>query len=149
MAGAFAAFQQAYPAFARTGHLDTMRAREYTRLDEQGHTYLGYAGGSLYAESQVRAHLDLLGRAVFGNPHAHNPTSRAMTALVEQARAAVLAHFNASPDEYVAIFTANASGALKLVGEAFPFAPGGRLLARTLRDYQPDACTLPPRGRPC
>ena len=34
---------------------------------------------------------------------------------------AVLRFFNASPDEYVVIFTANASGALKLVGEAYPF----------------------------
>ena len=31
--------------------------------------------------------------------------------------------FNASPDEYVAIFTPNASGALKLVGESYPFEP--------------------------
>ncbi len=32
------------------------------------------------------------------------------------------------PDEYGAIFTLNASGALKLVGESYPFRPGGRLL---------------------
>jgi selenocysteine lyase/cysteine desulfurase len=40
----------------------------------------------------------------------------------------VLEYFNASPDEYLAIWTANASGALKLVGEAYPFAPGTRFL---------------------
>lgn len=33
-----------------------------------------------------------------------------------------------SPDEYVAIFTANATGALKLVGEAYFFQPDGRYL---------------------
>jgi selenocysteine lyase/cysteine desulfurase len=66
----------------------------------------------------------LLSENVFGNPHSRNPTSMAMTHLVERARAAVLEFFNASPDEYTAIFTANASGALKLVGEAFPFEPG-------------------------
>ena len=33
--------------------------------------------------------------------------------------------FNAPEDEYEMVFTANASGALKLVGEAYPFAPGG------------------------
>jgi molybdenum cofactor sulfurtransferase len=37
-------------------------------------------------------------------------------------------YFNAD-DDYVAIFTLNASGALKLVGESFPFSPGGRFLA--------------------
>jgi molybdenum cofactor sulfurtransferase len=65
---------------------------------------------------------------VFGNPHSQNPTSAAMTELVEQARAAVLAFFGASPDEYVAIFTPNATGALRLVGEAYPFRAGDRFL---------------------
>jgi selenocysteine lyase/cysteine desulfurase len=51
-----------------------------------------------------------------------------MTELVEQARAAVLAFFRASPDEYVAIFTPNATGALRLVGEAYPFRAGDRFL---------------------
>src|SRR5665811_1334376 len=36
--------------------------------------------------------------------------------------------FNASPEEYVAIFTPNATGALRLVGEAYPFHPGDRFL---------------------
>ena len=51
-----------------------------------------------------------------------------MTQLVEQAREFVLDYFNASPDEYCVIFTPNASGALKLVGEAYPFAPGDQYL---------------------
>jgi selenocysteine lyase/cysteine desulfurase len=72
--------------------------------------------------------MDLLRQHVFGNPHSTNPTSRAMTELDEQARASVLAYFNASPDEYTAIFTPNASGAIKLVGEAYPFGPGNRYL---------------------
>jgi selenocysteine lyase/cysteine desulfurase len=67
----------------------------------------------------------LLAQHVFGNPHSHNPTSLAMTELVEKARRSVLEYFNAPPDEYLAIFTSNASGALKLVGESYPF-PGGR-----------------------
>jgi molybdenum cofactor sulfurtransferase len=33
----------------------------------------------------------------------------------------VLAFFRASPEEYAVVFTANASAALKLVGEAYPF----------------------------
>jgi selenocysteine lyase/cysteine desulfurase len=50
------------------------------------------------------------------------------TQLVENARSAVLTFFRASPDEYDAIFTLNASGALKLVGEAYPFSKGGTYL---------------------
>ena len=59
---------------------------------------------------------------MFGNPHSSNPTSLASTCLAQQARSAVLEFFNAAPEEYTVIFTANASGALKLVGEAYPFA---------------------------
>ena len=44
-----------------------MRATEYARLDRVGHLYPDYAGGGLYAESQVRAHMALLRDHVFGN----------------------------------------------------------------------------------
>jgi selenocysteine lyase/cysteine desulfurase len=121
---ALTAFRRDYPAFDDTRPLDDLRATEYARLDTLGQVYLDYTGGGLYAESQLREHMALLSQNVFGNPHSRNPTSMAMTHLVEQARAAVLAFFNASPDEYTAIFTPNASGALKLVGESFPFEPG-------------------------
>ena len=127
-AAAFQAFLHAYPAYASTGRLDRLRATEYARLDQQGHVYLDYTGGGLYAESQLRDHLALLNRQVFGNPHSKNLTSMAMTKLVEQTRAYVLQYFNASPDEYMVIFTPNATGALKLVGESYPFAPGGNFL---------------------
>src|SRR6266704_1052457 len=122
------AFRQTYPAFASTSLLDELRATEYARLDEQGHIYLDYTGGGLYAERQLRDHMELLRRNVFGNPHSLNPTSRAMTELDEQARASVLEFFNASPSEYTVIFTSNATGALRLVGESYPFAPGGQIL---------------------
>lgn len=121
-------FRNVYPTFESTSSLDTLRAQEYRRLDDLGHVYLDYTGGGLYADSQLREHMELLRHHVFGNPHSLNPTSRAATALVEQARASVLSFFRASPDEYAAIFTVNASHALKLVGEAYPFQPGGQFL---------------------
>ena len=65
--------------------------------------------------------------AVFGNPHSGNPASLSMTALVERARATVLDIFG-RPRRVFVIFTLNATGALKLVGEAYPFASGGRYL---------------------
>lgn len=105
-----------------------LRAQGYARLDEQGHTYLDYTGGGLYATSQLEAHRELLHGGVFGNPHSHNPTSLAATDLVDTARAAVHEYFSADPEEYDVVFTSNASGALKLVGEAYPFEPGGTYL---------------------
>jgi selenocysteine lyase/cysteine desulfurase len=52
----------------------------------------------------------------------------AATELVDEARSAVLAFFNAPEDEYDVVFTANATGALKLVGESYPFETGGTYL---------------------
>jgi selenocysteine lyase/cysteine desulfurase len=122
---AYDAFLGRYPGYARTAaDLEALRAADYGRLDAAGHTYLDYTGGGLYAESQLAAHHALLSRGVFGNPHSHNPTSLAATALVESARDAVLAYLNASAEEYDVIFTSNASGALKLVGESYPFEAG-------------------------
>ena len=63
----------------------------------------------------------MLRDGVLGNPHSANPTSSAATALVERARTAVLRHFNAPESEYACIFTPNATGAIRLVGEAYPF----------------------------
>ncbi len=123
---AYGDFCRRYPTFEGTRALDDLRASEYRRLDDQGHVYLDYTGGGLYADSQVRQHMELLTRGVYGNPHSSNPTSLASTRLDEHARHYVLEYFNASPEEYVVIFTMNASGALKLVGEAYPFGPGGR-----------------------
>jgi molybdenum cofactor sulfurtransferase len=113
---------------AETAALDALRRREYARLDAGGHVYLDYTGAGLYAQLQLDEHLALLRERVFGNPHSLNPTSAAMTELVEDARAAVLRFFRASPEEYVAIFTPNATGSLRLVGEAYPFRPGDRFL---------------------
>ena len=124
---ALAEFRQAYPAFDVEA-VEALRAQEYSRLDQLNQVYLDYTGGGLYAESQLRRHMELLSRHVFGNPHSANPTSLASTRVDEHAREYVLEYFNASPAEYAVIFTANASGALKLVGESYPFAPGGQYL---------------------
>jgi molybdenum cofactor sulfurtransferase len=124
-----AAFLEANPSYRETAIIDELRATEYGRLDAAGDVYLDYTGGGLYAASQLEEHLRLLRDAVYGNPHSINPTSSAATALVERARAAVLRYFNAHESEYACIFTPNATGALRLVGEAYPFGSHGRFLA--------------------
>ncbi len=124
----FVAFLRKYPTYPTTHLIDDLRAVEYARLDLGGHIYLDYTGGGLYADAQIRRHHRLLAEHVFGNPHSSNPTSQAATQLVEHAREYVLNFFNADPDEYIAVFTSNASGALKLIGESYPFASGRYLL---------------------
>ncbi len=105
---------------------EALRAREFSRLDAGDHVYLDYTGSGLYAESQLRWNEEFLEQNVLGNPHSENPTSSAATDIVENARQDVLRFFNADPDEYTVVFTANASAALKLVGEAFPFTADSR-----------------------
>src|SRR5512143_2869849 len=123
-----AAFLKAYPSYRTTQGIDDLRRAEYARLDAGEHVYLDYTGSVLYAESQLRQHQHLLRENVFGNPHSSNPTSLAATRFIDDARAYVLKFFNADPQEYDVIFTNNASGALKLVGESYPFAGGGHYL---------------------
>ncbi|MGA2321470.1 MAG: aminotransferase class V-fold PLP-dependent enzyme [Solirubrobacteraceae bacterium] len=128
LGAAEAAFRDVYPRYADTAVLDELRRSDFARLDRGAHVYLDYTGGGLYADSQLLEHMALLREGVFGNPHSVNPTSALSTELLERARARVLEFFRASPEEYVAIFTPNATGALRLVGESYPFCPGDRFL---------------------
>ena len=121
-------FAARFPGFENTSALDGLRATEYRRLDERGQVYLDYTGGSLYAESQLQKHFDLLRSGILGNPHSANPTSVAMTEHVERTRRRILSYFGARGEDYVLVFTQNASAALKLVGESFAFEPGSRYL---------------------
>jgi len=134
-----------------------LREREFSRLDAEAHVYLDYTGSGLYSESQIRRHADTLTRSVYGNPldytgsglysesqirrhadtltrsvygnpHSRNPTSQAATRMVDEVRERLLRFFDADPDEYEVVFTPNATGALKLVGEAYPFEPGSRFV---------------------
>jgi selenocysteine lyase/cysteine desulfurase len=107
-------------------YFEELRAREFGRLDEGGHVYLDYTGSGLYADCQLRDNDERLEHHVLGNPHSENPASLAATEMVECARTDVLDFFGADPEEYAVIFTSNASAALKLVGESFPFRDGSR-----------------------
>jgi molybdenum cofactor sulfurtransferase len=128
MEEAQADFLARFPAYRSTARLDELRATEYRRLDEHRQVYLDYTGGSLYAESQIQKHFELMRSGVLGNPHSANPASSATTDHVERTRRAILRYFNARPEDYILIFTQNASAALKLVGESFAFSPGSRCL---------------------
>jgi selenocysteine lyase/cysteine desulfurase len=127
-AKSYSAFIKKYPGYESTSKIDRLRNSQYPLLEKESHVYLDYTGAGLFATSQLHAHQKLLSESLFGNPHSWNPTSIHSTELVEKARASILKFLNASPEEYVCIFTPNASGALKLVGEAYPFGAGCRFL---------------------
>ena len=117
-----AAIVNLYPEYETTSHLDTLRHTEYGYLDEQDHVYLDYTGSGLAARAQHRAHAQRQAEFVLGNPHSVSPTSEIATELVEKTRSRILQHFNASPDEYAVVFTPNATGAARLIGEAYRFS---------------------------
>ena len=139
---AYARFLHDYPQYASSWHVDALRRSEYSRLGPD-ETYVDYMGGAIYPTSLISVHAEFLQGAVLGNTHSESPrlvsplpsasllkymrSSKLSSALAATARAAVLSFFNAPPGSTV-VFTANASAALKLVGEAFPFAPASAFL---------------------
>lgn len=52
---------------------------------------------------------------LLGNPHSNSPSSILSTGIVESTRLQALAFFNADPEHFDLIFTANATAAIKLV----------------------------------
>jgi len=95
----------------------TLRAREFSRLDAAGCAYLDYTGSGLYAESLIHADTHRLLHSVSGNPH----SDPCMAECIERTRADLLAWLDADPRDYTVIFTANATAALRLIGESYPF----------------------------
>jgi molybdenum cofactor sulfurtransferase len=113
----------------RDNFFNELRKKEYARLDELGHVYLDYTGGNIHPRSLVDAHYHYLQNAVYGNPHSSNPASLVSEKFIAEAREKVCSFFNA-PD-YYCVFTNNASGALQIVGESYPFSHESHLLLTT------------------
>ncbi|MBK8633559.1 MAG: aminotransferase class V-fold PLP-dependent enzyme [Saprospiraceae bacterium] len=111
---------------AHDSYFENLFEKEFSRLQDGGHTYLDYTGGGIYAKSQLKAHFDLLNQNTLGNPHSVNPTSALATSFIEMSRQSVLDFFNAH--DYDCIFTLNTSNAIKIVGESYPFTPNSILL---------------------
>ncbi|EKM81209.1 hypothetical protein AGABI1DRAFT_37315 [Agaricus bisporus var. burnettii JB137-S8] len=85
-------------------------------------------GGALYPESLIRTHTQFLNASILGNTHSVSNSSKLSVRCADEARAAVLSFFKASSEDYTVIFTANATAALKLVGESYPFTNGSSLV---------------------
>lgn len=101
--------------------MEQIRQSDFSRLDGGDHVYLDHTGAALYPQPLLDQHHGTLSTSLLGNPHSGNPTSSLSTDRIAQTRLRILSFFNADPLQYTVIFTHNASHALKLVGEAFPF----------------------------
>lgn len=108
-------------------YFEALRKMEYGRLDREGLVYLDYTGEQLYPDLLLDQHRYLLEQKVWGNPHSINPSSMTSNQHLDDCRTKVLEFFNAS-DQYECVFTSNATAALKLVGESYPFDGQAQLL---------------------
>jgi selenocysteine lyase/cysteine desulfurase len=116
-----AAMSPDHPEDAIDRDFAALRAREFARLDEGGLAYLDYAASALPGASQLRAHHAFLAASVLGNPHSDSAPSRASGEVIDHARRLVLDFFDADASTHDVCFTANASAAIKLVAESYPF----------------------------
>ncbi|KAJ7099329.1 PLP-dependent transferase [Mycena belliarum] len=122
---AYQEFLSTFPEYRLTWIIDTLRRSDYGRLEATRETYVDYMGGAIYPESLIRVHTEFLNNSVLGNTHSVSNSSKLSLRCADDARTAVLSFFRASSTDYAVIFTANATGALKLVGESYPFRGGG------------------------
>ncbi|KAF9262666.1 PLP-dependent transferase [Marasmius fiardii PR-910] len=127
---AYDQFLHEYPQYRLTWILDSLRRSDYRRLSRLRETYVDYMGGSLYPESLVRVHANFLSDHILGNTHSISNSSKLSLKCADEAREAILLFFKAPP-EYTVVFTPNASGALKLVGESYPFTRGSNYVLCT------------------
>ncbi len=127
--------------------LSALRATEFGRLDATGTVYLDYTGSALYPASLVERDARRLTRGVLGNPHSESAPSLASTAAVERARALTLRLVDADPAVYDVVFTANASGAIRILAEAFPFRHGSRLVLTVDNHNSVNGLWVPARRR--
>jgi len=108
--------------------ISELRDREFSRLDANRIVYLDYTGSGLYPQSLLNAHANYLSNEVLGNPHSLNEASSVSTENASMARRRILQFFEADPSEYCVIFTPNSTGALRLIGESYPFQAGSHLV---------------------
>jgi molybdenum cofactor sulfurtransferase len=119
-----AAFLAEYPSYP-DAEVEALRKRDFSRLDAHQATYLDHVGGTLAPESLLEEDYQVLKRTILGNPHSG---SRSSDAAYKKARAEIYRYFRCAADEYEIIFTSNASGAIRLVAESFPFDGGSQVL---------------------
>jgi selenocysteine lyase/cysteine desulfurase len=127
---------------------DDLRDREFARLDADNQAYLDFTGSALYADTQITRHAERLRRSVLGNPHSENGPSLVSTAIINETKSNLLRFLDAPADDYVVVFTANASAAIRLVAESYPFGPSEGLVLSSdnhnsmngIREYARSKC---------
>jgi selenocysteine lyase/cysteine desulfurase len=106
--------------YGYNGKIDQIREEEYPQLKNE--VYLDHTGATTFAKSAVVNFTDEILSNLYGNPHSQSPSSMASSKRVEEVRNRILRHFGTNENDYSVVFTANATAAIKLVGEMFPWS---------------------------
>ncbi|KAF1837575.1 PLP-dependent transferase [Decorospora gaudefroyi] len=94
-----------------------MRKKEYPML--KGLTYLDHGGTTLAPKSLLKSFCNEMQNTLLVNPHSDVSNPSASAVIIEETRLEVLKMFNADPEHFDIVFTANATAAIKLVTEGF------------------------------
>ncbi|CZT47954.1 related to hxB protein [Rhynchosporium secalis] len=97
--------------------VEVFRDTEYPMM--KGKVYLDHGGATIYAKSLIDEFSKKMMANLYGNPHSASDPAMLSGHMVDSIRIQTLAFFGADPEHFDLIFTANATAAIKLVGESF------------------------------
>ncbi|KAL5320682.1 hypothetical protein ACEPPN_011492 [Leptodophora sp. 'Broadleaf-Isolate-01'] len=97
--------------------VEVFRDTEYPMM--KGKVYLDHGGSTIYAKSMIDDLSKNLMSNLYGNPHSASDPALLSGHMVDSIRIQALEFFHADPEHFDLIFTANATAAIKLVGESF------------------------------
>lgn len=110
------------------GRINRIREEEFPMLKDQ--IYLDHAGATVPCASHLHAlHTDL-STHLYGNSHSGSPSSQLTSHRIASMRARVLRFLGVDPGTgaYDVVFTANATAAIRIVAEGFPWREGSEYL---------------------
>ena len=84
-----------------------------------GLTYLDHGGTTLAPKSLLKTFSNKMQSLLLANPHSDTSNPSTTAVMVEETRLGVLKMFNADPEHFDIVFTANATASIKLVAEGF------------------------------
>jgi molybdenum cofactor sulfurtransferase len=91
----------------------------YQSQGDIGVTYLDHGGTTLASRSLLKSFGKEMRKNLLANPHSDALNPSVSSTIVAEARLEVLQMFNADPDQFDVVFTANATASVKLVMECF------------------------------
>ncbi|KAH3938404.1 hypothetical protein HBH53_260290 [Parastagonospora nodorum] len=98
-------------------HIRLLRQHKYPMLG--GITYLDRGGTTLASKTLIKAFCKEIITILLTNPHFDASEPSPSSSIVTETRLEVLEFFDANPDHFDVVFTANATPAIKLVIECF------------------------------